>query len=159
MAGDGRRATSVRRAMTRTDGFRILALQRLREDVRRFVPGANHALRVVESAVFGIEIGRDVTLGHGVSFVHSVGIVIGGDSRVGDRVTFYGSITVGTATDNGYPTICDDVVLGAGSRVLGPVTVGRGAIVGANSVVLHDVPAGATVAGAPARVVAGGKDD
>lgn len=158
VAGQARSETTPLKAATRTDAFRILALQRLRERTRGLVPGANHALRIVESTVYGIEIGRDVTIGRGVSFVHPIGIVIGGDARIGDRVTFYGSNTVGTAKDDGYPTIEDDVVLGAGARVLGPITVGRGAMVGANAVVLHDVPAGATVVGAPARAIGGGSD-
>jgi serine O-acetyltransferase len=64
-----------------------------------------------------------------------------------------GNNTIGTAKDNGCPIIEDDVTVGCGARVLGPIRVGRGATIGANAVVLHDVPPGATVVGAPARVV------
>mgnify|MGYP002348175980 CR=1 FL=1 len=136
-----------------SDGYQILVLQRLRERCRRLrVPLANHLLRRVSTAVFGIEIGNEVTLGEGVSFVHPIAVVIGGDSKIGNRVRFMGSNTIGTAKDNGYPIIEDDVVLGVGARVLGPVRVGRGAVVGANAVVLHDVPAGAVVTGIPAQV-------
>jgi serine O-acetyltransferase len=104
--------------------------------------------------LFGIEIGKDVTLGHGVYFVHTSGIVIGGDSRIGNRVRFYGSNTIGTAKDNGYPVIEDDVWIGAGARILGPITIGAGARIGANAVVLTSVPAGAVAVGIPAKVVA-----
>lgn len=145
----------VRRAVLGNDSFRILLLQRLRELAleTRWLPGVNHALRVTQVGLFGIEIGKDVTLGAGVYFVHPVGIVIGGDSRVGDRVRFYGNNTVGTAKDNGYPTIEDDVVIGAGARILGPITVGARSEVGANAVVLSDVPPDSVVVGIPGRVI------
>jgi serine O-acetyltransferase len=66
-----------------------------------------------------------------------------------------GSNTVGTARDNGHPVIEDDVLLGAGARVLGPVRVGRNAVIGANAVVLSDIPADSVAVGVPARVVPG----
>lgn len=148
-------ADAVRRAMLGNDSYRILALQRLRERAlhSRWLPGVNHGLRVVQTAMFGIEIGKDVTLGEGVYFVHPVGIVIGGDATVGNRVRFYGNNTVGTAKDNGYPTIEDDVVVGAGARILGPITVGARSEIGANAVVLTDVPPDSVVVGIPARVI------
>lgn len=137
-----------------SDSYRVAALNRLREAARRRrVPGVNHALRVVQTAMLGIEIGKDVTLGRGVYFVHSLGIVIGGDARVGDRVRFYGNNTVGTAKDNGYPVIEDDVEVGAGARILGPVRVGARSKIGANAVVLSDVPPDSVVVGIPAKVV------
>jgi serine O-acetyltransferase len=100
--------------------------------------------------MFGIEIARDAELGEGVVFLHTVGIVIGGDSRIGDRVVFLGGNTIGTINNSGYPRIGNDVVIGAGARVLGPVTVGDGASIGANAVVLRDVPAGFVALGVPA---------
>jgi serine O-acetyltransferase len=80
-------------------------------------------------------------------------VVVGGTARVGDRVKFMGNNTVGTAKDNGYPVIEDDVLIGAGARLLGPIRVGAGAIIGANAVVLEDVPPGALAVGIPARIV------
>ena len=136
-----------------TDGYHLLVIQRLREQARRFrVPLANHLLRRFATAVYGVEIGNDVTLGTGVNFIHPMAVVIGGDAKIGARVRFMGSNTVGTARDNGYPVIEDDVMVGAGARILGPIRVGRGAIIGANAVVLHDVPPGAVVTGVPGVV-------
>ena len=67
-----------------SDGFRVLALQRLREAARGLgVPLGNHALRVAQTALLGVEIGKDVELGEGVYFVHSLGTVVGGDAKVG----------------------------------------------------------------------------
>lgn len=135
------------------DAYRVLALNRVRETARGLrIPLLNHALRVTQTAVLGIEIGNAVTLGRGVYFVHPVGIVIGGDARIGDRVRFYGNNTIGTAKDNGYPVLEDDVWVGAGARVLGPVRIGAGAHIGANAVVLTDVPAGHIAVGVPATI-------
>jgi serine O-acetyltransferase len=140
-------------AAAMNDGYKVLVLTRMRESARRWhVPGLNHALRLVQTALYSIEIGNDVELGDGVNFAHTLGIVVGGDSKVGARVKFLGNNTVGTVSDNGYPVIEEDVVIGCGARVLGPIRIGRGAIIGANAVVLSDVRAGAVVSGIPARV-------
>jgi len=149
--GDARHA--ARAALTQ-DSFLILALWRLRCGARRWrIPGVNHLLRRLQTVLFGIELGNDVTLGRGVFFVHPIGIVVGGDARVGDRVRFMGSNTVGTASDNGCPVIEDDVVLGAGARVLGPIRIGQSTVIGANAVVLTDIPPHSVAVGVPARVV------
>jgi serine O-acetyltransferase len=141
------------------DGFAVLAMTRVRQAANRLhLPLVNRALRILQTAVYGIEIGKDVTLGEGVYFVHPLGTVIGGDAKVGDRVRFLGSNTVGTAKDNGYPVIEDDVLVGCGARILGPVRVGAGAVIGANAVVLHDVPPGAVAVGVPAVVHLKGGD-
>lgn len=144
---------TMARAVVTQDSYQITALSRVRNLARRLhVPGLNHALRIVQTAFHGIEVGNEVTLGHGVYFVHPLAIVIGGDSRVGDRVRFYGNNTVGTAKDNGYPTIEDDVIIGAGARILGPITVGARSIIGANAVVVTDVPPDSVATGVPAVI-------
>ncbi len=136
-----------------SDGFKVLALTRTREVARRLpIPGINHLLRLVTTILFSIEIGNEVELGAGVNFTHTLGTVVGGTSVVGDRVTMLGNNTIGTAKDNGCPVIGNDVTIGCGARVLGPVTIGDGAFIGANAVVLTDVPAGATATGIPAVV-------
>ncbi len=146
-------APGLTRAVFTTDAFRLLVLQRLREVARRHgIPLVNAALRSTQLAFAGVEIGKDVTLGPGVYFVHPVGVVIGGDSRIGARVRFYGSNTIGTAKDDGYPTLEEDVWVGAGARILGPVRIGARARIGANAVVVDDVPADAVARGVPATV-------
>lgn len=135
------------------DGFKVLFTTRLRESARKWhIPGVNHALRLATTIVYGIEIGNEIELGDGVNFAHTLGTVIGGTSKVGARVKFMGNNTVGTAKDNGCPVIEDDVVVGCGARILGPIRIGKGAFIGANAVVLSDVPAGAVVSGIPAKV-------
>jgi serine acetyltransferase len=134
------------------DGYKVLFTTRLRESARRWhVPGVNHALRLATTVLYGIEIGNEIELGDGVNFAHTLGTVIGGTSKVGARVKFMGNNTVGTAKDNGCPIIEDDVVVGCGARILGPIRIGRGAFIGANAVVLSDVPAGAIMSGIPAK--------
>lgn len=146
-------AQSLKRAAL-LDSFPILMMYRARMEARRLhIPGINRLLRLTQMSLYGIEIGKDVQLGEGVSFVHSLGTVIGGNAKIGARVRFMGNNTVGTAKDNGYPVIEDDVVVGCGARILGPIVVGCGAVIGANAVVLQDVPKGAVMAGVPARVV------
>lgn len=135
------------------DGYKVLVTTRLRESARKWhVPGVNHALRLATTVLYGIEIGKDVELGDGVNFAHTLGTVIGGTSKIGNRVKFMGNNTVGTAKDNGCPVIEDDVVVGCGARILGPIRIGKGAFIGANAVVLTDVPAGAIASGIPARI-------
>jgi serine O-acetyltransferase len=136
------------------DSYSILALWRLRQAARRMhIPLVNHLLRRVQTVIFGVEIGRNVRLGRGVYFVHPIGVVIGGDSRLGDRVKLLGGNTVGTAKDDGYPSLEEDVVLGVGARVLGPIRVGARSMIGANAVVLADVPPDSIAVGLPARVI------
>jgi serine O-acetyltransferase len=135
------------------DGSLALVLVRLREAAYRHrVPLFGSVARRLQTTLFGIEIARDVRLGEGVVFLHTVGVVIGGDSQIGDRVMFLGGNTVGSINNKGYPRIGNDVVIGAGARILGPVTIGDGASIGANAVVLCDVPPGAVAVGVPAVV-------
>lgn len=137
------------------DGLQILALQRLRESFQCRERGTfmGHILRRLQTTLFGIEISKHATIGAGTYFVHPLGVVIGGDSVVGERVRFYGNNTLGTVWDNGYPRIGDDVIIGTGARILGPVTVGAGAVIGANAVVLDSIPPYEKAAGVPARLL------
>lgn len=103
----------------------------------------------------GIEIHPGATIGRRFFIDHGSGVVIGETAEVGDDVMLYHQVTLGGRSSNRgkrHPTVGDGVVFGAGARVLGPVVVGAGAQVGANAVVVHDVPAGAVVIGVPGRV-------
>lgn len=104
----------------------------------------------------GIEIHPGATIGSGLFIDHGSGVVIGETAEIGNNVTLYHGVTLGgTGKDQGkrHPTVCDDVLIGAGCKVLGPVVIGENSRIGANSVVLIDVPANATAIGIPARVV------
>lgn len=104
----------------------------------------------------GIEIHPGAEIGRRLLIDHGMGVVIGETAVVGDNVTLYQSVTLGgVSLDTGkrHPTIEDDVVIGAGAAVLGPFTVGRGARIGSNAVILREVPPGATMVGVPARQV------
>jgi serine O-acetyltransferase len=109
------------------------------------------------SQAFGVDIHPAVPIGQRVMIDHGTGIVIGETTTIGDDVSILQGVTLGgTGKESGdrHPKIRNGVLLAAGSTVLGNIVVGENAKVGAGSVVLHDVPACATVAGVPARVVA-----
>ncbi|EKE78854.1 serine O-acetyltransferase [Oceanibaculum indicum P24] len=103
----------------------------------------------------GIEIHPGATIGRRFFVDHGMGVVIGETAEVGDDVTLYQGVTLGgTSLHQGkrHPTLGDGVIVGSGAQVLGPLNVGKGARVGANAVVLKDVPEGVTVVGIPAQV-------
>lgn len=107
--------------------------------------------------VFGIEVTPRCEIGGGLFLPHSSGTVIGA-ARIGENVTIFQGVTIGTKyadlkyEESNRPTIEDSVVLGAGSKVLGDITVGTGSLVAANSLVINSVPPGVTVIGVPALV-------
>ena len=104
----------------------------------------------------GIEIHPGAKIGRGLFIDHGAGVLIGETAEVGDNVTIYHGVTLGgTGKDEGkrHPTVGDNVLLGTGCKVLGPITIGENSRVGANSVVLKCIPANATAIGIPARVV------
>ena len=104
----------------------------------------------------GIEIHPAATLGKGLVIDHGTGVVIGETAEIGDNVTIYQGVTLGgTGKDTGkrHPTIGDNVLIGAGAKILGPVYIGNNARIASGSVVLTDIPDNATAAGVPAVVV------
>jgi len=133
------------------DGAQTLALWRLREAAaRQHIPVVGAVLRRMQTMLFGIHIESNATIGEGVLFAHTVGVVIGGNSRVGDRVMFLGDNTIGSTTKTDFPSIESDVVIGAGARIIGNITIGAGAAIGANAVVTRNISAGTTAVGIPA---------
>ena len=104
----------------------------------------------------GIEIHPGATIGRRVFIDHGMGVVIGETAEIGDDCTLYHGVTLGgTSWNKGkrHPTLADGVVVGAGAKILGPITIGRGAKIGSNAVVVKDVPEGATAVGIPARIL------
>jgi len=104
----------------------------------------------------GIEIHPGARIGRRFFIDHGMGVVIGETAEVGDDCTLYHGVTLGgTSWQKGkrHPTLEDGVIVGAGAKILGPITLGAGAKVGSNAVVVKDVPAGATAVGIPARIL------
>ena len=102
----------------------------------------------------GIEIHPGAKIGRGLVIDHGMGVVIGETAEIGDNVLLYHGVTLGgTGKDKGkrHPTVGNNVVIGAGAKVLGPIYIGSNSKIGANSVVLNNVPEGATAAGIPAK--------
>lgn len=103
----------------------------------------------------GIEIHPGAKIGKGLFIDHGMGIVIGETAEIGDNVTIYHGVTLGgTGKDKGkrHPTIGNNVIIGCGAKILGPISIGDGAKIGANSVVLKNVPKGKTAVGIPAVI-------
>ncbi len=102
----------------------------------------------------GIEIHPGAKIGRGLVIDHGMGVVIGETAEIGDNVLLYHGVTLGgTGKDKGkrHPTVGNNVVIGAGAKVLGPIYIGSNSKIGANSVVLDNVPEGATAVGIPAK--------
>ncbi len=104
----------------------------------------------------GVEIHPGATIGRRFFIDHGMGIVIGETSVIGDNCSIYHGVTLGGTTwkkGKRHPTLEDSVVIGAGAKILGPITVGAGAHIGSNAVVVKNVPVGATVVGIPGHVI------
>lgn len=124
---------------------------------------AARAVSQIARWLTGIEIHPGATIGKRFFIDHGMGVVIGETAEIGDDVTLYHDVTLGgvsPAEDSDgqrcqkrHPTLRDGVIVGSGAQILGPITVEKGGRVGANAVVIKDVPEGATVAGIPAKVV------
>ena len=104
----------------------------------------------------GIEIHPGAVIGRRVFIDHGMGVVIGETAEIGDDCTLYHGVTLGgTSWDKGkrHPTLLTGVVVGAGAKILGPITIGKSARIGSNAVVVKDVPDNATAVGIPARIL------
>jgi serine O-acetyltransferase len=120
------------------------------------VPLAPRAIAYVARTVTGVEIHPAATVGEALFIDHGMGVVIGETAEIGDNATLYQGVTLGGtgfATGKRHPTVGDNVTVGSGAKLLGPIEVGHGAKVGANSVVITDVPPNSTVVGNPGHVV------
>ena len=120
------------------------------------VPLAPRLIAFSSRAITGVEIHPAARIGSDFFIDHGAGVVIGETAEIGDRVTLYQGVTLGGtgfARGKRHPTVGDDVTVGSGAKLLGPVEVGHGAKVGANTVVIADVPANSTVVGNPGHPV------
>src|SRR6476469_4915527 len=120
------------------------------------MPVVPRTLALVTRAVTGIEIHPAAQVAEGLFIDHGNGVVIGETAEIGENVTLYQGVTLGVtgfATGKRHPTVQDNVTIGSGAKLLGPITIGHGAKIGANSVVIHDVPPNSTVVGNPGHPV------
>jgi serine O-acetyltransferase len=120
------------------------------------VPFLPRLIAGIARSVTGIEIHPAAKIGTGFFIDHGMGVVVGETAEIGDDVTLYQGVTLGGtgfATGKRHPTVQDNVTIGSGAKLLGPITVGHGSKIGANSVVIHDVPPNTTVVGNPGHPV------
>jgi serine O-acetyltransferase len=120
------------------------------------VPVLPRALAYLSRSVTGIEIHPAARVGDALFIDHGMGVVIGETAELGANVTVYQGVTLGGtgfATGKRHPTVQDNVTIGSGAKLLGPITIGHGAKIGANAVVIHDVPPNSTVVGNPGHPV------
>jgi serine O-acetyltransferase len=120
------------------------------------VPFLPRLIAGLARALTGVEIHPAARIGRGLFIDHGMGVVIGETAEIGDDVTLYQGVTLGGtgfATGKRHPTVEDNVTIGSGAKLLGPITIGHGSKIGANSVVIHDVPPNSTVVGNPGHPV------
>jgi len=138
-------------------GVHALLVHRVAHGLREAgVPLVPRSLATASRALTGIEIHPSAEIGDSFFVDHGMGVVIGETAEIGDNVTLYQGVTLGGtgfATGKRHPTIEDNVTIGSGAKLLGPITIGHGSKIGANSVVIHDVPANSTVVGNPGHPV------
>ncbi len=150
-------ATSTLEVLFAYPGFHAIFLHRIanllwNNNLRLLARGLSHISRFLT----GIEIHPGAKIGKGFFIDHGMGVVIGETSEIADNVTVYHGVTLGgTSFTRGkrHPTIENNVTIGAGAKILGPLTVGSNSKIGANSVVIVNVPPNSTVVGIPGKIV------
>ena len=136
-----------------TDGTPAMILYRLMQGSRRWhLTPLEWIFNRMNSMFCNCIIGRGAEFGPGFVLIHSTGVVINGAVRGGRNVLIEHQVTIGTERRRA-PVLGSDVFIGAGAKIIGAVTIGSGARIGANAVVLHDVPPHSTAVGIPARIV------
>ncbi len=138
-------------------GVQALLAHRLAHALHRArVPLLPRLVATVARTITGIEIHPAAHIGPGLFIDHGMGVVIGETAEIGADVTIYQGVTLGGTgffTGKRHPTVEDNVTIGSGAKLLGPITVGHGSKIGANTVVIHDVPPNCTVVGNPGHPV------
>lgn len=137
-------------------GLHAIVLHRIAHTLLKMrIPLVPRFLSQLGRFLTGIEIHPGAEIAEGLFIDHGLGVVIGETSIVGKNVTLYQGVTLGgTGKERGkrHPTIGDNVVIGAGAKILGNITIGENSYIGANAVVVKDVPANSTVVGVPGRI-------
>lgn len=150
-------ATSKLEVILTYAGFHALMAYRLAHWLKSYgIPLVPRAISQVARWLTGIEIHPSARIGIGFFIDHGMGVVIGETAEIGDYVTLFQGVTLGgTGKERGkrHPTLGNHVVVGAGAKILGGITIGDNVKIGANSVVLKSVSANSTVIGVPARVI------
>src|SRR5438105_3650445 len=151
------RGVSSLEILTIWPGVHALLAHRIAHSLYRArVPLLPRLIAAVSRSLTGIEIHPAAQIGSGFFIDHGMGVVIGETAEIGDDVTLYQGVTLGGtgfATGKRHPTVQDNVTIGSGAKLLGPITVGHGSKIGAGSVVIHDVPPNSTVVGNPGHPV------
>ena len=143
--------------LTTYPGVHAILIQRIAHRLWKF--GLRYLARLLSwfaRFLTNVDIHPGATIGRRFFIDHGACVVIGETAEIGDNVTLYHGVTLGGTTWNKgkrHPTLCDGVVVGAGAKILGAITLGKNVRVGANSVVVKDVPAERTVVGIPAKIV------
>jgi len=150
-------ATSTFEIVTSYSGLHALWLHRVANPLYRcHIPVVPRWISQLNRFLTGIEIHPGASIGEGFFIDHGAGVVIGETTEIGDNVTIYQGVTLGgTGKEHGkrHPTLGDNIVVGSGACVLGSVHIGDNAKIGSGTVVVHDVPANATVVGNPGHPV------
>ena len=137
-------------------GLQAIIIYRITHAINRMgIPFIPRFISMMGRQTTGIEIHPAAAVGSGLFIDHGMGVVIGETAIIGKNVTIFQGVTLGgTGKERGkrHPTIGDNVVIGAGAKVLGNITIGNNSMVGANAVVLRDVPEHSTVVGVPGRI-------
>jgi serine O-acetyltransferase len=151
------RGVSAAEVLVTWPGVQALLAHRAASALQRSgVPLAPRMIATAARAFTGIEIHPSARIGPGLFIDHGMGVVIGETAQIGADVTLYQGVTLGGtgfATGKRHPTVLDNVTVGSGAKLLGPITVGAGSKIGANTVVIHDVPPHSTVVGNPGHPV------
>jgi serine O-acetyltransferase len=139
-------------------GFWAIAFHRIAHLLRALrLPLLPRLIQAAARFLTGVDIHPGASIEAGLFIDHGMGTVIGETAEVGRNVTLFQQVTLGgrggRASGKRHPTLGDGVMVGAGAKILGPILVGRDAKIGANAVVLEEVPEGATAVGIPARIV------
>lgn len=150
-------ATSKKEVLLLYSGLHAVIAHRVAHKINKKHPFAARAISQAAKFATGIEIHPGATIGKGLFIDHGTGVVIGETAEIGDNCTIYQGVTLGgTGKDVGkrHPTLGNNVMVGAGAKVLGPFKVGDNSKIAAGAVVLHEVPENTTAVGIPAKAVA-----